>query len=164
MRASGEGETEFLWRIRKSAVPLMQRTPGRRQPLPFIEDITVNPTKVPECIAFLQKLFDRMGVEAVMVGHVGDGNLHTRPMFDPRDANDRLTMQRVYEEVSAYVLGVGGTLSGSMGTAWCTLNIWRPCTVLRSTKSSPTSRRAFDPEGVLNPGKKVAATGGDSAR
>ena len=61
VRAADESEAESLWRMRKSAVPLMQRSPGRRQPLPFVEDITVPPAKVPECIAFLQRLFDREG-------------------------------------------------------------------------------------------------------
>ena len=82
VRATTAAETEHLWRVRKSAVALMQRKPGPRQPLPFIEDITVHPTELPASVDFLQKLFDREGVEAVMVGHVGDGNIHTRPVLE----------------------------------------------------------------------------------
>ena len=38
-----------------------------------------------------------------MYGHVGDGNIHTRPLLDPKDPADLRTMQRLYDEVSAYV-------------------------------------------------------------
>lgn len=156
VRAVDEADTALLWRVRKSAVPLMQRSRGRRQPLPFIEDITVEPSQIPGCISFLQKLLDREGIEAVMVGHVGDGNLHTRPMLDPRDPADRLVMQRIYDEVSSYVLQCGGTLSGEHGDglvhtprlqAMYGPEVYR---VFRNIK------QAFDPGGVLNPGKKVA--------
>ena len=156
VRATSAAEAASLWRMRKSAVALMQQTPGRRQPLPFIEDITVPPSRVPECIAFLQKLFEREGLEAVTVGHVGDGNLHTRPMLDPRDPADRVAMQRIYEEVTGYVLSAGGTLSGEHGDGLVHTphleRLYGPETygVFESVKT------AFDPQNVLNPGKKVA--------
>ena len=115
VRAANAAETEHLWRVRKSAVALMQRMPGVRQPLPFIEDICVHPTEMPACVNFLQTLFDREGVDAVMVGHMGDGNIHTRPVLDPKDPVDRVSMQRIYDEVTAYVLSVRGTMAGEHG-------------------------------------------------
>ncbi len=115
VRATTAVETEHLWKVRKSAVALMQRMPGPRQPLPFIEDIAVHPTELPACVDFLQRLFDREGVDAVMVGHMGDGNLHTRPVLDPKDPNDSRVVQRIYDEASAYVLSVRGTMSGEPG-------------------------------------------------
>jgi FAD/FMN-containing dehydrogenase/Fe-S oxidoreductase len=156
VRAASLTDAEFLWRVRKSAVPLMQQSPGRRQPLPFVEDITVRPDRIPECIEFLQKLFDREGVQAVMVGHVGDGNLHTRPMLDPRDASDRLTMQRIYDEVTAYVLGTGGTLSGEHGDGLVHTPRLQSMYGPEVYQLFVHIKEAFDPGGVLNPGKKVA--------
>jgi FAD/FMN-containing dehydrogenase/Fe-S oxidoreductase len=156
VRALTVADTEFLWRVRKSAVPLMQQSPGRRQPLPFIEDITVNPARVPECIEFLQKLFDRQGVQAVMVGHVGDGNLHTRPMLDPRDPADRLAMQRIYDRVAEYVLDTGGTLSGEHGDGLVHTPRLQSMYGPEVYQVFVHIKEAFDPAGVLNPGKKVA--------
>jgi FAD/FMN-containing dehydrogenase len=75
---------------------------------PFIQP------SLPACVDFLQRLFDREGVDAVMVGHMGDGNLHTRPFWIPK-TNDSRVVQRIYDEASAYVLSVRGTMSGEHG-------------------------------------------------
>ena len=78
-------ETERLWTCASRRWPWPSGCPGPREPLPFIEDVTVHPTEVPGYVDFLQRLFDRDKVEAVMYGHVGDGNIHTRPMLDPKE-------------------------------------------------------------------------------
>ncbi len=155
VRAHTAAETEHLWKVRKSAVALMQRMPGPRQPLPFIEDITVHPSELPACVDFLQRIFDREGVQAVMVGHAGDGNLHTRPVLDPRDPHDSLTMQRIYDEVSAYVLGVRGTMAGEHGDGLVHTPRLREMYGDELYGLFIRIKEAFDPSGLMNPGKKV---------
>jgi Fe-S oxidoreductase len=155
IRATAAAETEHLWRVRRSAVALMQRMPGPRQPLPFIEDITVHPSELPACIDFLQRLFDREGVQAVMVGHAGDGNLHSRPVLDPRDPSDSLTMQRIYDEVSAYVLGVRGTMAGEHGDGLVHTPRLQEMYGEGLYGLFVRIKEAFDPGGLMNPGKKV---------
>lgn len=169
VRATTAAETEHLWKVRKSAVALMQRMPGPRQPLPFIEDITVHPTELPACVDFLQKLFDREGVSAVMVGHVGDGNLHTRPVLDPKDPADCRMMQLLYDEISAYVLGVRGTMSGEHGDGLVHTSRIQEMYGEEIYAFFKRIKKAFDPHDVLNPGKKIGpqdTTGGlfDSVR
>ena len=115
VRAQSAEETARLWTVRKSAVALALRMPGPRRALPFIEDVTVHPSEVPGYVDFLQRLFDRERVDAVMYGHVGDGNIHTRPLLDPKDPHDLRTMQRLYDEVFAYVRSIRGTMSGEHG-------------------------------------------------
>jgi len=154
-RAASAAETEHLWRVRKSAVALMQRMPGARQPLPFIEDICVHPTEMPACVDFLQKLFDREGVQAVMVGHMGDGNIHTRPVLDPKDPADRLSMQRIYDDVSSYVLGVRGTMAGEHGDGLIHTPRLTEMYGEEIYDLFARIKNAFDPQNILNPGKKV---------
>jgi FAD/FMN-containing dehydrogenase/Fe-S oxidoreductase len=155
VRAQTAAETEHLWKVRKSAVALMQRVPGARQPLPFIEDITVHPDELPACLDFLQKLFDREGVAAITVGHVGDGNLHTRPVLDPKNPADSLIMQRIYDEVSGYVLGVRGTMAGEHGDGLVHTPRIREMYGEEIYSLFERVKKAFDPDGILNPGKKV---------
>jgi len=155
VRATTAEQTVHLWKVRKSAVALMQRMPGGRQPLPFIEDITVHPTALPACVAFLQKLFDREGVDAVMVGHAGDGNLHTRPVLDPKSPEDARVMQRIYDEVSEYVLGVRGTMSGEHGDGLVHTPRLREMYGSAVYDLFERIKEAFDPEDLMNPGKKV---------
>ncbi len=155
VRAASMEETDRLWHMRKSAVALVQRTPGPRKPLPFIEDVTVHPSEVPSYVDFLQRLFDRHGLEAVMFGHVGDGNIHTRPMLDPKERGDLRIMQAVYEEVSDYVLGIRGTMSGEHGDGLVRTPYIRRMYGADVYSLFERIKAAFDPEGILNPGKKI---------
>lgn len=155
VRPANNEETERLWHMRKSAVALVQRTPGPRKPLPFIEDVTVHPTEVPGYIEFLQRLFDHHKLEAVMFGHVGDGNIHTRPMLDPKEPADLVTMQSIYEEVSDYVLGIRGTMSGEHGDGLVRTPYIRRMYGPEVYSIFERVKTAFDPQGTFNPGKKI---------
>jgi FAD/FMN-containing dehydrogenase/Fe-S oxidoreductase len=156
VRPATTEDTERLWHIRRSAVALVQRTPGPRKPLPFIEDVTVHPSEVPGYVDFLQRLFDRRKLEAVMFGHVGDGNIHTRPMLDPKEPGDLRIMQAVYEEVSEYVLRIRGTMSGEHGDGLVRTPYIRRMYGADVYSLFERVKAAFDPEGILNPGKKIA--------
>ncbi len=155
VRAASAEETDRLWTVRKSAVALALRMPGPRRALPFIEDVTVHPTEVPGYVDFLQKLFDRRGVDAVMYGHVGDGNIHTRPLLDPKDASDLRTVQALYAEVSEYVLGIRGTMSGEHGDGLLRSPYIRQMYGDEIYTIFSRIKNAFDPQGMMNPGKKV---------
>ncbi len=155
VRATSAAETDRLWTVRKSAVALALRMPGPRRALPFIEDVTVHPTEVPDYVDFLQRLFDREGVDAVMYGHLGDGNIHTRPLLDPKDPDDLRTMQRLYDEVSTYVLGIRGTMSGEHGDGLLRTPYVRQMYGEEIYALFESIKNAFDPQGVMNPGKKV---------
>ena len=155
VRAADANEAGRLWTVRKSAVALALRMPGPRRATPFIEDVTVHPSEVPGYVDFLQKLFRRLGVDAVMYGHVGDGNIHTRPLLDPKDAADLRAIQTIYDEVSEYVLDIRGTMSGEHGDGLLRSPYIRKMygdeiyTVFSHVKN------AFDPLGLMNPGKKI---------
>ncbi len=156
VRAKNTTEQGHLWTVRKSAVALVLRMPGPRRALPFVEDVTVHPTEVAGYVDFLQKLFERTGVEAVMYGHVGDGNIHTRPLLDPKDPSDLRLLQTIFDEVFAYVRGVHGTMSGEHGDGLLRTpyvkDLYGP-TVYRLFE---LVKQTFDPQGLLNPGKKIA--------
>ena len=155
VRAETAEEAARLWTVRKSAVALALRMPGPRRALPFIEDVTVHPSEVPAYVDFLQKLFDREKIEAVMYGHVGDGNIHARPLLDPKDRDDLRTMQRLYDEVSGYVRGIRGSMSGEHGDGLLRTPYLREMYGETVYSLFSLVKNAFDPGGVMNPGKKV---------
>ena len=155
VRAETAEEANRLWTVRKSAVALALRMPGPRRALPFIEDVTVHPSEVPAYVDFLQKLFDREKVDAVMYGHVGDGNIHTRPLLDPKDPDDLRTMQRLYDEVSGYVRGIRGTMSGEHGDGLLRTPYLREMYGEKVYSLFSLVKNVLDPGGVMNPGKKV---------
>ena len=160
VRAANRDETDRLWTVRKSAVALTLRMPGPRRALPFIEDVAVHPTEVPGYVDFLQRLFDQEGVEAVMYGHVGDGNIHARPLLDPKDPADLRTMQRLYDAVSDYVLGIKGTMSGEHGDGLLRTPYVRRMYGNDIYALFARIKNAFDPSDVMNPGKKIGPQDG----
>lgn len=159
VRARTQADTDYLWKIRRTAVALIQRNPGPKQPLPFMEDIAVHPRHLAASIDFIQKILDREGVEAIMVGHVGDGNIHTRPVLDPRDPQDRQIVRRIYDQVSAHVLELRGTMAGEHGDGLIHTPRLREMYGERIYDLFVDIKKAFDPQGILNPGKKVGPQG-----
>ncbi|MFH0917252.1 MAG: FAD-linked oxidase C-terminal domain-containing protein [bacterium] len=163
VRAANREETDRLWTVRKSAVALTLRMPGPRRALPFIEDVAVHPTEVPGYVDFLQRLLDKEGAEAVMYGHVGDGNIHARPLLDPKDPADLRTMQRLYDAVSEYVLGIRGTMSGEHGDGLLRTPYVRRMYGNDIYALFTRIKNAFDPSGVMNPGKKIGPQDGSDS-
>ena len=149
-------ETEHLWRVRKSAVALMQRMPGRapaaalhRGHLPCIP-----PRCRPASTSCRSSSTARESTPS-WSGHVGDGNIHTRPVLDPKDPVDRVIMQRIYDEVTAYVLSVRGTMAGEHGDGLVHTPRLQEMYGEEIYTLFTRIKNAFDPRGVLNPGKKV---------
>lgn len=142
-----------LWHARRSLFPTLLRRPGRRRPWGFVEDPIVPPDRVAEFIAFLAELARRHGTIAGIYGHLGDGNAHYRPLFDPTDPADLARMIALRDEFDEALLGrFHGAPSGEHGIgrirAETLPRIWGPevTEVLRAVKA------ALDPDGILNPG------------
>ena len=77
------------------------------------------------------------------------------PLLDPKDPDDLRTMQRLYDEVSAYVRGIRGTMSGEHGDGLLRTPYLREMYGDAIYSLFSLVKNAFDPEGVMNPGKKV---------
>lgn len=141
-----------LWRVRRSVFPTILRRPGPRKPWGFVEDPIVPRDRVPEFIAFLVDLARRHGTVAGIYGHIGDGNTHYRPFFDPTDPQDFEHMQDLREEFDRTLLdrfrgapsaehGIGRIRAEMLPRVWGD----EVYGVMRRIKE------ALDPRGLLNP-------------
>jgi FAD/FMN-containing dehydrogenase len=151
--ADAKDRQAALWAVRRSVLPTLAQRPGRRKAWGFVEDPVVPRERVPEFIEFLGDLTRRHGTVAGIYGHIGDGNTHYRPMFDPSDPVDFGNMQSLREEFDDAVLDrFRGAPSGEHGIgrirAETLRRLWgaEVYDVMRRTKD------ALDPEGLLNPG------------
>jgi FAD/FMN-containing dehydrogenase len=142
-----------LWKLRRSVLPTIVQRSGRRKAWGFVEDPVVPRERVPEFIEFLVDLARRHGTQAGIYGHIGDGNTHYRPFFDPMDPADFEAMQALRQEFDDAVLDrFRGAPSGEHGIgrirAETLPRVWGPevYEVMRRTKE------ALDPQGLLNPG------------
>jgi len=153
-----EGQAH-LWKVRRSILPTLLNRPGSRKPWGFVEDPVVPRDRVPEFIAFLEELTQRYETEAGIYGHIGDGNVHYRPLFDLADPEDLHRMQSMREEFDTAVLErFGGALSAEHGIGRLRAEVlprmWgrEVWAVMRSIKE------ALDPQGLLNPGVLFGST------
>ena len=143
----------ILWKVRRSLLPTISQRPGSRKAWGFVEDPIVPRDRVPEFIAFLVDLARRHDTVAGIYGHIGDGNTHYRPLFDPTDPIDFERMRALRTEFDDAVLErFRGAPSAEHGIgrirAETLPRIWGPAVydVMRRIK------RALDPGGLLNPG------------
>jgi FAD/FMN-containing dehydrogenase len=142
-----------LWKLRRSVFPTIVQRPGRRKAWGFVEDPVVPRERVSEFIEFLVDLTRRHGTLAGIYGHIGDGNTHYRPFFDPTDPADFEAMQALRSEFDDAVLdrfrgaptgehGIGRIRAETLPRVWGR----EVYVVMHRTKE------ALDPQGLLNPG------------
>jgi hypothetical protein len=101
----------------------------------------------------------RQEIRGVIFGHAGDAHVHVNPLVDLRDARWREKVGALLDDVTALSARLGGTLAGEHGDgrlrAPLLARVWPAATLERFA----AVKRAFDPQGLLNPGAKVAAAG-----
>lgn len=148
-------EQRRLWKSRKDAVPLLYRRRGPQQPVAFVEDTCVDPARLGAYLEGLDAVGRRHGVTLCYYGHAGDGELHVRPYLDLGDPEDVRRMRQIAEEVFSLVWSLGGSISGEHAYGLVRAGFVRRqfgdayVEVLRQIK------QAFDPQGIMNPGKVV---------
>jgi hypothetical protein len=102
---------------------------------------------------------DRQGIRGVIFGHAGDAHVHVNPLVDLRETRWREKVDALLAEVTALSAELGGTLAGEHGDgrlrAPLLPRVWPASTLARFA----TVKRAFDPDGLLNPGAKIAVPG-----
>lgn len=149
--AKSAQEAEILWQARKSVSPaLFAYGPDK-----INEDIVVPRSKIPDMVKKIKALSRKTGLTMVSFGHAGDGNIHFNIMLDKKDPVQNGKALQAVEEIFDFTLSLGGTLSGEHGvgitkSAYMTKEI-RPesLALMRRIKA------AFDPAGILNPGKML---------
>jgi D-lactate dehydrogenase (cytochrome) len=99
---------------------------------------------------------DDRGIPAAIIAHAADGNFHLALMVDPEDAAEIGAAQELYAELVDWALERGGTSTGEHGIGSGKIGYLERehgdlVPYLRAVKD------AFDPRGILNPGKVVRA-------
>lgn len=146
-------EVDALWRWRDGVSIAVATERGGK----VSEDIVVPLDRLAEGIAATVEIGARRGLEALSWGHAGDGNLHSTFLVDPTDAAELERAGAAAEELFALAAGMGGSVSGEHGVGWVKrgqlARQWSP----RAVELHAGVKRAFDPKGLMNPGKKVGS-------
>jgi FAD/FMN-containing dehydrogenase/Fe-S oxidoreductase len=155
MKVTDECRQELLWKSRKDAVPLLYRQEGAASPIAFIEDVSVENSRLAEYVAGLERVCQKYDVEMAFYGHAGDGELHVRPFLDLSDAEDVRKMRGVAEDVFDLAWSLGGSISGEHADG-----LVRAAFIERQYGREYYQllvgvKNVFDPAGLINPGKII---------
>jgi glycolate oxidase len=126
---------------------------ARVSPTTLLEDATVPRSRLAETFGEIERLTQKYGLKVGTFGHAGDGNLHPTVLCDERDQDEMQRAHDFYNELYEQVLAWGGTVSGEHG-----IGLAKKAYLARQigeggVRVMKRIKQAFDPEGILNPGK-----------
>lgn len=152
-----DAQREPVWRLREAGLPLLMGLPGDRKPVTFVEDTAVAPERLPEFVRAFQDLIAEHGTHGAFYGHASVGCLHIRPVLNLKDAGDVARMRQISAAVTDLVRRFEGSLSGEHGDGLVRSEWNRKMFGSVVYEAFRRLKRAFDPKGLMNPGKIVDA-------
>lgn len=150
--ATDPARRNALWAMRHGGYPAILRTrPGASA---VVTDVCVPISRLAEAVTMAQQVIAAAGIEGPILGHVGDGNFHAILMVDKSDPVDVKRAKAVAEQLAEGALALGGTITGEHGVGIGK----RPLMAMEHGEAWQVMgaiKQAFDPKGILNPGKLV---------
>ena len=140
---------------RKDAVPVLYRKKSRKQPVPFIEDVSVDNTKLGEYISGLEEIGRRYDIDMTFYGHAGDGELHVRPYLDLGEPADIEKMRSVANDVFSLAWALGGSISGEHADGLVRAAFVKGQYGSEFYELLCRIKKIFDPDELMNPGKII---------
>ncbi len=144
-----------VWNVRKAGLNIMMSMKGDGKPVSFIEDCAVPLEHLADYTERLSAVFEKHGTSGTWYAHASVGCLHVRPVLDMRKENDVKRMRAIAEEACAMVREYKGSYSGEHGDGLVRSEWIEPMYGRRLTAAFAHLKRAFDPNGLMNPGKIV---------
>ena len=147
-----EAQTE-VWGVRKAGLNIVMSSPGDVKPVSFIEDCAVPLPRLAEYATRVNAVFDRHGADGTWYAHASVGCLHVRPSLNLKRAPDVGRMRAIASEVHEIVLDLGGSHSGEHGDGLVRSEFIEGLMGRRLAAAFEEVKQAFDPRGLMNPGK-----------
>ena len=146
-----EAQRLRFWSGRKNAFPAS----GGISPDYMCMDSTIPRRRLAEMLLAIEAMEAKHGLRCVNVFHAGDGNLHPLILFDANDPDEFRRCERFGAEILETSLELGGTVTGEHGVGVEKLNAM--CVQFSESEREQffAVKRAFDPKGLLNPGKVI---------
>ena len=148
-------EQANVWAVRENGLGLISSLRGEGKPISFVEDTAVAPEKLPEYISRFEALLKEHGTTAAYYGHASVGCVHIRPIVDIKSLHGQSQMIHIIEQVSDLVLEFGGALSGEHGDGIIRGYFTEKMFGSELYEAFRDLKSAFDPLGIMNPGKII---------
>jgi len=151
--AHDAAERERFWNLRKSGLPILLSRTTDAKHVSFVEDVAVDPARLPAFVADFQQLLDEHGTVASFYGHAGPGCLHVRPLVDTKSVAGRDQLRAISEAVADLAVEYDGSVSGEHGDGRARTEHNRRLYGQRVWELFREVKTAFDPDWLLNPGQ-----------
>ena len=150
-RSESESERLLFWSGRKAAFPAV----GRLSPDYYCMDGTIPRRRLGEVLGRIGEMSRESGLPVANVFHAGDGNLHPLILYDANKPGELARTEALGERILELCVEVGGTVTGEHGVGVEKLNPMCRQFAVPELEMFHAVKAAFDPAGVLNPGKAV---------
>ncbi len=149
--SQSEAERLKFWSGRKNAFPAS----GRISPDYMCMDSTIPRKRVADILLAIGEMEKKYKLRCANVFHAGDGNLHPLILFDANDPDQLHRCELFGAEILETSVAMGGTVTGEHGVGVEKLNSM--CVQFSAAENEQMFgvKRAFDPKGLLNPGKVI---------
>jgi FAD/FMN-containing dehydrogenase len=154
--ALSAAEGEAAWSLRREALKRLEA--GGTTAVALFEDPAVAPERAGEFADALLELLGGFGLEAVVYGHAAAGCLHVRPLVSGSEPGLPERLLRALGEVSELVAAFGGAVTGEHGWGLARSHLAPRALGPELYERCVAVKRAWDPDGVLNPGRIVDAS------
>ena len=149
--ARDEAERQQLWKGRKAAFPAV----GRIAPDYYCMDGTIPRSKLPWVLKRIAELSDQYQLPVANVFHAGDGNLHPLILYDANKPGELQQTEEFGGKILELCIEAGGTITGEHGVGMEKIDQMCIQFQAHELQQFHDLKHAFDPDGLLNPGKAV---------
>ncbi|SDJ20882.1 FAD-linked oxidase C-terminal domain-containing protein [Variovorax sp. OV700] len=149
--STSEDERMKFWSGRKNAFPAS----GRISPDYMCLDSTIPRKRLADILLAIQEMEKKYNLRCCNVFHAGDGNLHPLVLFDANDPDELHRCELFGADILETSVAMGGTVSGEHGVGVEKLNSMCVQFTAAENEQMFGVKRAFDPAGLLNPGKVI---------
>ena len=147
--ATDTARSEALLAARRCALPALSRLGGAT----VLEDVGVPRSRLFELVHAITEIALRHQVTIATFGHAGDGNTHPTGCFDPLDTDAHARVSAAFDDIFDAAIRLDGTITGEHGVGAAKLAQLPQQLGAAQLDLIRRVKQAFDPSGILNPGK-----------
>jgi glycolate oxidase len=149
LRSNDEASRQELWRVRRELSHSLRTI----TPLKYNHDVVVPKGRIPQLFELVEQLKRRFGLRIPCFGHAGDGNIHVNIMVTPGNDDEIRRAHEAERVLFEGVVALEGSISGEHGIGFAKAPFLPIELSPDEIALMKRVKRAFDPDGILNPGK-----------
>ncbi|NDJ77132.1 MAG: FAD-binding protein [Chloroflexi bacterium] len=153
--AETDADMARVMKVRKAGLGLLMSMRGEHKPVPFIEDAAVPVAKLADYVDGVHEIVAQNGATMAIYAHASAGCLHIRPLLNMKSAEGLRQYRAIAQGATELVMRYEGTTSGEHGEGLSRGEFSKQLFGSELTEAFRQVKIAFDPHGLMNPGKVV---------